>query len=141
MSNLRKGNFGEMATDVDLISKGYQDLHVNRISNIDTPTSQGIDHVFKNPETGQYLIVESKYTGSSSLSTLADGTRQMSDDWIVGGDRLFNAIGQDADLYNDIINNGYERILAKAYPDGTVVYRKIGADGYVILGNAGNFTP
>ncbi|AXG70014.1 hypothetical protein KORDIASMS9_02243 [Kordia sp. SMS9] len=142
-SNTRKGNWSEMGTDVDLIGKGYEDLHVDRITDIDLPSasSRGIDHVFKNPETGQYIIVESKYTGSSSLSTLADGTRQMSDAWILGNNRLFEAVGENPNLYNNIINDGYERVLAKVSPDGSIVYKKINADGYVITGDAGDFTP
>lgn len=143
-NSIRKSNFGEMVTDTDLFSKGYEPLHVRR-TNIDQPIDQGIDGVFKNPETGEFLIVESKF-GTSSLNTLADGTRQMSDPWITNGlnnasDRLFQEIGQDVNLYNQIMQNGYTRLKAKVTETGIVSYKLINSDGYVILGNAGIFTP
>ncbi len=143
-NTIRKGNFGEMVTDEDLYSRGYEPLHIRR-TDIDQPLDTGIDGVFKNPETGEYIIVESKFN-NAQLSTLEDGTRQMSDEWITNGlndasDRLFIEIGSDPILYDDIMLNGYQRIKAKVLSDGTVTYRFIGSDGYVILGNAGIFTP
>lgn len=140
-SNIRKGNWSEMATDVDLIGKGYKELHIDRLTDIDAATHQGIDHIFKNPTTGGYIIVETKYTGSASLNTLADGTRQMSDTWIEGGNRLLNALDNNATLAQEILSSNYQRVLAKVKPDGTIVYRLLNSDGYIILGNAGNFTP
>ena len=77
----RKGNYGEMYTDVELTSLGYEPLHT-RITNIDQPLNHGIDGVFKNPNTGEYFIVESKYNTSGLKNTL-DG-KQMSDGWING---------------------------------------------------------
>lgn len=143
-NTIRKGNFGEMVTDEDLYSRGYEPLHIRR-TDIDQPLDTGIDGVFKNPETGEYIIVESKFN-NAQLRTLEDGTRQMSDEWITNGlndasDRLFIEIGSDPILYDDIMLNGYQRIKAKVLSDGTVTYRFIGSDGYVILGNAGIFTP
>ena len=53
-SNARKGNFGEMATDLDLADKGYIPLHT-RIDDIDAPGHNGIDAVME--KNGQYFIV------------------------------------------------------------------------------------
>ena len=130
----RKGNFGEMVTDNDLFEKGYDAFH-RRVDNIDDcPGCSGIDHVFKNPQTGQFVIVESKF-GSSTLSTLADGTKQMSDTWIL--DRLMEAVNYNTALYNDILINGYQRVLSKVDIDGNVIYKLLDSNGNII----GNFIP
>ena len=44
---------------------------------------------------GQYFIVEAKYKATAKLSTLADGTKQMSDAWILNDTRIVDAIGVD----------------------------------------------
>jgi len=88
MNSTRKGNFGEICTDVDFFEKGYEVLHTNRITNIDQAGHQGIDHIFKNPQTGEFVIVESKFHGSGGLTTLPNGIRQMSDSWISNGQQI-----------------------------------------------------
>lgn len=136
-SNIRKGNFGEMASDAFLTEKSFQPLHT-RLDNIDAPTRQGIDGVFK--KGNEYFIVEAKYHGTATLSTLTDGTKQMSDAWITGGganNRLFQAVGGNQAIYDDIINSGYKRLLAEIAPDGTVIYKELDASASVI----GSFTP
>ena len=147
MSNIRKGNFGEICTDLDFYEKGYEVLHVNRVSNIDTPAQTGIDHIFKNPETGEFIIVESKFHGTGGLSTLVDGTRQMSDIWIKGTDdnilnnqnRLWMALGQNTSLYNQAKLN-YKRVIAYIQPDGTINYKYVTSQGYEINTVQGVFT-
>ena len=66
----------------------------------------------------------------------------MSNAWITqnGNQRLVDAIGGNRVLANRIAT-GYTRVLAKASPDGSVVYRLVDEAGYVIRGNAGNFIP
>jgi len=126
-NTIRKGNFGEIATDVSLYSKGYTPLHV-RIDDIDKPLSTGIDGIFQNPSTGEFLIVESKF-GSGVLGLTADGL-QMSDTWILGSDRLINEVGPD--LANEIILRGYRRILSNVASDGVVVYRELNSSGGIV---------
>jgi hypothetical protein len=53
--------------------------------------------------------------------------------------RLADAVG--ADLAQDIVFDGYKRILAKVAPDGSVIYRLIDESGKVIRGTAGDFIP
>lgn len=141
MNSTRKGNFGEICTDVDFFEKGYQALHTRRVTGIDDVGGhQGIDHIFKNPETGEFIIVESKYHGTGGLSTLTDGTRQMSDVWIRGNDpnvlnnnnRLWIALDQNTNLYNQIINNGYTRVVAYIQPDGVINYKYVTPEGVEI---------
>jgi hypothetical protein len=136
-SNARKGNFGEIGADLDLNSKGYESLQV-RIDSIDSPGHNGIDGVYL--KDGQYYIVEGKYTGSASINPANPATgldRQMSDDWI--DKRLNDAVGRS--VADDIRDAGYERVLAKVAPDGSVTYQLVDQRGYVIPGNAGIFNP
>jgi hypothetical protein len=122
--NFRKGNFGEMATDVDLSVKGYKPIHTNRVADIDAPMKQGIDGVFE--KNGEYFIVESKYHGTSKLKNTNDGP-QMSDDWINGSNRLNNAVGDD--LAEKIRDKGYKRILSEITPDGKIEYKLLDING------------
>ncbi|WP_076752634.1 PAAR-like protein [Elizabethkingia anophelis] len=133
-SSARKGNFGEMAADRDMMNKGYDPLH-ERLTDIDAPTHQGIDGVFKDPDPPpKYVVVDAKY-GQAGLNTLADGTRQMSDDWIQ--DRLANTVSRQE--MRQMMTNGYERVVAKVDEAGNITYRKVNSDGYIIKGRAGNW--
>jgi hypothetical protein len=128
-SNIRKGNFGEITSDMTLTEVGYESLHT-RLQTIDAPTRQGIDGVFK--KGNEYFIVEAKYKGTATLSTLADGTKQMSDAWIRGNNRLIDAVGGNQAIYDDILNSGYKRLLAEVAPDGTVIYKELDGSGNIL---------
>jgi hypothetical protein len=130
-SNIRKGNFGEMASDAFLAEKNFQPLHT-RLQSIDAPTHQGIDGVFK--KGNEYFIVEAKYHGTATLGNTIDG-KQMSDAWINGSDRLLNAVGPT--VLQDINAVGYRRLLAEVSPDGSIIYKELDANANVI----GTFTP
>ncbi|MDP9959439.1 PAAR-like protein [Chryseobacterium lathyri] len=133
-TSARKGNFGEMTADRDMMDKGYEPLH-QRLTDIDASTHQGIDGVFKNPgPPPSYVVVDAKY-GQAGLSTLTDGTRQMSDKWIQ--DRLGNTVSRQ-ELRN-ITQSGYERVVGKVDANGNIVYRRVDANGYIIRGNAGKW--
>ncbi len=129
----RKGNFGEIVTDVKLYEKGYEPLHI-RIDDIDQTITQGIDAIFKNPNTGEFIIIESKF-GTSTLSTLADGTKQMSQSWIEDGTRLVDAVG--AELAEEILDSGYKSVLANINESGEVVYQLLNSAAESI----GSWTP
>lgn len=90
----------------------------------------GIDGIFK--KDGVYYIVEAKYKETATLSTLADGIKQMSDPWISMNNysRLLNAVGDD--LTREIRNKGYIRLLAESAPDGTVIYKELDESANVI---------
>jgi len=149
MSSLRKGNFGEMATDVDMISRGFEPVHLrgNRINTIDHGGHNGIDHVFKNPETGEYLIIEAKYKPSGDMAYMnppnntTNLPKQMSDDWLTHNDNFANAIGNE-DLAADILASvNYKKLVSVVNPDGTITYRLIDEFGNVITGSAGIYNP
>lgn len=143
MNSTRKGNFGEICTDVDFFEKGYQTLHTRIVTGIDDAGHQGIDHIFKNPQTGEFIIVESKFYGIGGLNGGNSATGlapQMSDVWIRGtnpsilnnNNRLWMALGQNTNLYNQIINNGYTRVVAYIQPDGVINYKYVTPEGVEI---------
>jgi len=117
-------------------------VHVNRHTTIDPiGDNTGIDHIFENPVTGKYVIVESKFHGTGGLSNLADGTRQMSDEWISNNNldnsnRLWKALGGDSDLYHQIKPDpntfNYQRVIAYIQANGTINYKYVSSDGIEI---------
>ena len=79
--------------DVYYESQGYQRISIDRVEDLNTPTHQGIDGIYYNPNGHpQYIIGEAKY-GTATLSKLADGTPQMSNKWILP--RLKDAVGKE----------------------------------------------
>jgi hypothetical protein len=121
-----------MASDVELVEKGWQPQH-RRITDIDAPTTRGIDHIFTKPGPPEVtLVVDSKF-GSAGLSRLADGTRQMSDVWI--RNRLANAVGFEH--AEEIMQNGYSAIVAKVKADGSISFHILDANG----NRLGSFDP
>lgn len=116
-----------MNVDVHMQERGWKTLH-ERLTNIDAPTARGIDHVFgKDGPPPIVLVVDAKY-GTSQLSTLVDGTRQMSAKWIE--DRLIAAIGIKQS--EDILLSGYKSVLAKVKADGSITFHLIDNSGKTI---------
>ena len=118
-------------------------VHVNRHTTIDPiGDNTGIDHIFKNPVTGEYVIVESKFHGTGGLAPADPSTglpRQMSDEWIRGinpavldsNNRLFVALGENATLYNQAVNN-YQRVIGFIQANGTTNYKYVSESGFEI---------
>jgi len=72
----------------------------------------------------------------SGLSTLSDGTKQMSDPWILGSppnplnNILINEVGPA--FYNQIIASGYTRVLSKVSQNGSIKYFRLNSLGNII---------
>ena len=64
------------------------------------------------------IVGEAKYN-TSKLSTLKDGTKQMSKEWI-GGKRLEEAIGTEK---ANLIGNNYERNLYNIKKNGSLNFK------------------
>ena len=121
-NNIQKGNYGEMKMDVYFKSQGYERINLDRVTDLNAPTHQGIDGVYyKLNGHPPYIIGEAKY-GSSKLGSTKDGM-QMSDTWINGSNRLVNAVGKD--VADDILLEGYGRILVNITSDGKVIIKNL----------------
>lgn len=121
-NNIQKGNYGEMKMDVYFKSQGYERISLDRVTDLNAPTHQGIDGVYyKSNGHPPYIIGEAKY-GSSKLGSTKDGM-QMSDTWINGSNRLVNAVGKD--VADDILLEGYGRILVNITSDGKVIIKNL----------------
>ena len=121
-NNIQKGNYGEMKMDVYFKSQGYERISLDRVTDLNAPTHQGIDGVYyKLNGHPPYIIGEAKY-GSSKLGSTKDGM-QMSDTWINGSNRLVNAVGKD--VADDILLEGYGRILVNITSDGKVIIKNL----------------
>ncbi|MEW4923630.1 hypothetical protein [Algibacter sp. 2305UL17-15] len=119
-----KGVFGEVATDVKFAENGFEALHIRKGQNgdlLDGWGDSGIDHVFK--KDGKFYIVESKY-GTASLGNTLDG-RQMSEEWISAGNfqRLRETVGNN--ITNEMIAEGYVRVISKVAEDGTTLLKRL----------------
>ncbi|WP_238596013.1 hypothetical protein [Capnocytophaga canimorsus] len=82
----------------------------------------------------KFVIVESKY-GSSDLSVLSDGkTKQMSDTWINGNDRLEKIVDKEKALeIKEALDSGQvDRVLSKIDTNGNVTTYKLDKLGNVI---------
>ena len=89
-TSAEKGVYGEAQADIYMQEDGFQKLNGDTVKVGAPPLGPGIDGVWRNTAPPpEYVITESKY-GSSSLSTLQDGTKQMSDEWVF--DRLPKAV-------------------------------------------------
>lgn len=102
-----KGNFGEInMDDIYENTKGLERISKDRITGLDDKIKQGIDGVYEDPTGGppKFIIGESKY-GSSQLSTLTDGTQQMSEEWVKN--RLIEAVGIDKanEIFKELLVN------------------------------------
>ena len=87
------GNYGEMKTDQDLRTKGYDRISNEMVTDIDENGHQGLDGVYYNAEGHpQYLIVDAKYGSAKLNPNTADG-KQMCDNWI--DNRLDKDLGKD----------------------------------------------
>ena len=132
-NNIEKGNYGEMKMDAYFESQGYERISLNKVTDLNAPTHQGIDGVYYNSDGHPpYIIGEAKY-GSSRLSTLVDGTPQMSTEWIEGGkstSRLELSVGKD--VADDILIEGYDSVLVNISKDSNIITHKLDSNGKII---------
>ena len=125
ISNMRKGNYGEMTTDEIYRQLGYERISLDMTTEIDGATHHGIDGVYHNPNGHPpYIIAEAKY-GNARLSYLKNPKiKQMSREWI--DDRLKDAVGKGT--YDEI---------DRAMKHGDVGYQlvKVRKNGDIMINN------
>lgn len=106
LTDAEKGNLGEMLMDQYYIRRGYTPIHKNRVTSLDDKTKKGIDGAYEKEGINgkkSFVIADAK-VNSSKLNVLADGTTQMSQDWV--DERLDDAVGKEKadeirDSYDD----------------------------------------
>ncbi|HEM3569939.1 hypothetical protein ACS6Y8_08105 [Streptococcus suis] len=116
-TDAQKGNYGEMKMDRYMEERGYTRVSTDRVTSIDAKGHQGIDGVYYHKGTDTYVVAEAKYN-KAQLSTLSDGTKQMSDEWIEP--RLFKSVG---DLKDNITS--YDKIFVRVMPDGSIKTKQL----------------
>ena len=120
-----RGNYAEMKVDRDLADKGYKRISKECVTDLKTPTGQGIDGVYQNKKTGETLIVETK-CNKSDLGKTLDG-KQMCSQWI--DNRLDAAVGKeqaDSIRMNSIVNpDSVKSVLARVDLDGKISYSRL----------------
>ncbi|HEM3699228.1 TPA: hypothetical protein U1C85_002325, partial [Streptococcus suis] len=116
-TDAQKGNYGEMKMDRYMEERGYTRVSTDRVTSIDAKGHQGIDGVYYHKGTDTYIVAEAKYN-KAQLSTLSDGTKQMSDEWIEP--RLFKSVG---DLKDNITS--YDKIFVRVMPDGSIKTKQL----------------
>ena len=132
ISNMRKGNYGEMTTDEIYRQLGYERISLDMTTEIDGATHHGIDGVYYNPNGHPpYIIAEAKY-GGSRLSYLKGGTKQMDSNWI--GDRLEDAVREEHyDLIRKANKTGdVQAQLVKIQKNGNIVINNLDAEANII---------
>ncbi len=133
ISNMRKGNYGEMSTDEIYRQLGYERISLDMTTEIDGATHLGIDGVYHNPNGHPpYIIAEAKY-GSARLSYLKDPKiKQMSHPWVER--RLKDAVGGrkyqeiKSAMKND--NVGYQ--LVKVRKNGDIMINNLDKKANII---------
>ena len=133
-NTLETGNYGEMKTDQDLRSKGYERISDETITDIDEKGHHGLDGVYyKSEGSPQYIIVDSKY-GSAQLNPNTRDGKQMSSNWI--DKRLDSDVGKekaDEIRLEKILNpDNVGTYVAHVDEYGNVRYDKLDDDANVI---------
>lgn len=128
------GNYGEMKTDQDLRTKGYERISTDMVTDIDQSGHQGIDGVYyKKDGDPEYLIVDSKY-GSAQLNPNTKDGKQMSNEWI--NNRLDKDVGKekaDEIRMEKVLNpDNVGSYVAHVDADGNVTYDRLDDDANVI---------
>lgn len=117
LTDAEKGNLGEMLMDQYYISQGYKPIHKPRVTDLEHKSGQGIDGVYEktNPDgTKSYNIADAKVNSSRLNKGLADGTDQMSDEWVEN--RLDNAVGKEkADEIRDAYEDNPKSVSKEVY--------------------------
>ena len=142
-SNKRKGNYREMKMDRHLESLteiNGNPASLTRISDgavesLDQTIVRGIDGVYENATPPpRFIIAEAKYN-TSRLGNTLDGP-QMSDDWILGSERLERILPPDiADDIRFALEQGTgdaQRVLTHIDTSGNVVTSSIDATGAIV---------
>ena len=149
LSNLQKGNYGEMKTDIDLEKDGrYQRVSNFRVTSLTDKGHHGIDGIYKNMNPPpDFIIVESKYLGAEeavnesfapTMSKVKNG-RQMDSEWIKKN--LLDSIADEQlleEIRISIRRKRVDSVAAKIDKKGNITYYQLDADGKVMTDGVTN---
>lgn len=149
LSNLQKGNYGEMKTDIDLEKDGrYQRVSNFRVTSLKDKGHHGIDGIYKNMNPPpDFIIVESKYLGAEeavnesfapTMSKVKNG-RQMDSEWIKKN--LLDSIADEQlleEIRISIRRKRVDSVAAKIDKKGNITYYQLDADGKVMTDGVTN---
>ncbi|MBC2283906.1 cytosolic protein [Listeria booriae] len=121
-----------MKMDVHYESATYTRISSDRATSLDDKIVKGIDGIYENASPPpKCVIAEAKYS-TSRLSKTNDG-KQMSEKWILGSDRLENAVGPEIaqKIQDELILNpdNVQKILVKIDKKRNVVETLLDAAG------------
>lgn len=111
LSDVEKGNLGEMRMDQYFISKGYTPLHRERVTDLNDKGHHGLDGVYE--KDGHYIIADAKY-GTAQLNPHTKDGPQMSRSWIEA--RLDASVGKEkADEIRDAWEDDPSSVETEVY--------------------------
>ncbi|WP_082346965.1 T7SS effector LXG polymorphic toxin [Rossellomorea marisflavi] len=130
----QKGNYGEIKMDDFFENQTYTRISDDRVLTLDQKINKGIDGVYENATPPpKYVIAEAKYN-KAQLSNTKDGL-QMSEDWILGSNRLEDAVGQElAEMIRDemILNpENVQSLLIRIDENGNVTKSTLNSFGKI----------
>ena len=89
---------GRVQADKLFAAQGHEKLnHDGQLCGVlDLPRGRGLDGVWKNAAPPpEFLITETKYITTADKAVKRSGGGQMSDVWVLAGNRLTNALGRE----------------------------------------------
>lgn len=135
LSSAQKGIVGELLGAQTVKNVLPEAVQLGRMGEVG---SRGIDDLYKvTSPTADYVIVEYKF-GTSPLGKTADGI-QMSDGWVLGSDRILNAVGNPAEALKikDAVTAGrIEKWIVHTDPAGGTSIWIVDAAGKIARANS-----
>ena len=123
-SNKQKGNYGEMKMDQYYENLGFERVSSSTVTSLDDPIHHGIDGVYKNKTTGEFIVAEAKYN-SGRLNTK---TGQMGEKWI--SKNINDAVNEST--VKALQNQGYTSNLYNIKADGSIRFDALDSRAKVI---------
>ncbi|MGQ7661136.1 pre-toxin TG domain-containing protein, partial [Streptococcus suis] len=136
LTNMRKGNYGEMTTDEIFRQRGYERISLDITADLDNVTHHGIDGVYYNPDGHPpYIIAEAKYDKARLKYLKSNGTRsgkQMDEKWILKN--LEKSVGEEQylEILNEIHKSNVGTQLVKVKKTGVITIDNLDKNANII---------
>ncbi|MCK3882797.1 type IV secretion protein Rhs [Streptococcus suis] len=136
LTNMRKGNYGEMTTDEIFRQRGYERISLDITADLDNVTHHGIDGVYYNPDGHPpYIIAEAKYDKARLKYLKSNGTRsgkQMDEKWILKN--LEKSVGEEQylEILNEMHKSNVGTQLVKVKKTGVITIDNLDKNANII---------